>query len=214
MTLDSFLSFFIQGGWFMAPLILCSVTAVTVMLERSFALRRTQIIKPNLARAIMDLRYGEDTTLIEQLSSGEETTLSRLSSSCLQHMPWPKAENMEALQTRARAEVSAMESGLVMLEICVGIGPLLGLLGTVYGLIVIFAQAKEQGLATQGVFIASGISQALHCTVMGLVVAIPSLIAYSIFSRRVENFAIELESLCSDLLIKLYSNVDATVPAA
>jgi biopolymer transport protein ExbB len=212
--LDSFLSFFIQGGIFMAPLVLCSVLAVTIMLERGVALRRQLIIKPNLARAIIDLRYGEDTTLIEQLSSGEETTLSRLVSSCLQHMPWPKAENMEALQTRARAEVVAMERGLVILEICVGIGPLLGLLGTINGLITIFAQAKEQGLATQGVFIASGISEALHCTVAGLVVAIPSLIAFSIFSRRVENFAVELESLCSDLLIKLYANVETVGPTA
>jgi biopolymer transport protein ExbB len=212
--LDSFLSFFIEGGPFMVPLILCSVFSVTIMLERTFALRRALIIKPSLSKAIMDLRYGEDTTLIEQLSSGEETTLSRLASSCLQHMPWPKAENMEALQTRARAEVSVMERGLVVLEICVGIGPLLGLLGTVYGLIVIFAQAQKQGLESQGVFIASGISQALHCTVAGLVVAIPSLIAFSIFSRRIENFAVELESLCSDLLVKLYANAETGAVAS
>jgi biopolymer transport protein ExbB len=209
---NSFLSFFIEGGPFMIPLILCSIFSVTIMLERGYALRRVLIVKPTLSRAIMDLRYGEDTTLIEQLSSGEETTLSRLAASCLQHMPWPKAENIESLQTRARAEVSAMERGFVVLEICVGIGPLLGLLGTVYGLIVIFAQAKDEGLVTQGMFIASGISQALHCTVAGLVVAIPSLIAFSFFSRRVENFAVELESLCSDLLVKLYATAEAIAP--
>lgn len=211
--LDSFLNFFIEGGPFMVPIILCSVFAVTIMLERSFALRRALIIKPSLSKAIMDLRYGEDTTLIEQLSSGEETTLSRLVASCLQHMPWPKAENMEALQTRARAEVSSMERGIVILEIAVGIGPLLGLLGTVYGLIVIFGHMTNQEFSSQGLYIARGISQALHCTVAGLVVAIPSLIAFSIFSRRVENYAVELESLCSDLLVKLYANAEAGVAA-
>lgn len=192
----------------MYPLALCSVFSVAVILERCYALRKKQIIDPELANTIIDLPYGQNTSAIEQLGNNDHTVLSRLVQSCLQHMPWPKAENIEALQTKARAEVSEMERGLVVLEICTGIGPLLGLLGTVSGLITIFGNVGDTNLTTQGGAIARGISEALHCTVAGLVVAIPSLIAYSIFSKRVERLATELESLCIDLLVKLYAVKD------
>ena len=126
---------------------------------------------------------------------------------CLRNQPWSKFENAEALQTKARAEISKLERGLVILEVAVGIGPLLGLLGTVSGLIVIFGNVGDQQIASQGVAIARGISEALNTTVAGLVVAIPALIGYSIYTRRVEGYAVELESLCGDLLGKVYSEV-------
>lgn len=207
----SFTSFIEKGGFFMWPLIICSVISVAIILERAFALRRSAIVKSSLSRAISELHYGDSTTLVEEFSADEKTVLARLVRSCLLYTPWSKAENGEALQTKARAEVAGMERGFVVLEIIVGIGPLLGLLGTVSGLITVFANVGDGGeLASQGVMIAKGISEALYTTVAGLVVAIPSLIAFSYFSRRVEGFSIELESTCQDLLGKLYS--DATPP--
>lgn len=198
----------------MIPLIICSVISLAIMLERGIALRRSAIIKPSLARAIADLRYGDRTTLIEQLSTDQSTTLSRLVRSCLLYLPWSKAENTEALQTKARAEVSQMERGLVFLEIVVAIGPLLGLLGTISGLIAIFGNASMNGgLATQGMIIAQGISEALHTTVAGLVVAIPSAVAHALYARRVDDYSVELESLCVDLLGKLYSEAEESLPS-
>lgn len=210
--LASIVTFVEKGGFFMWPILLCSIISVAIILERAYALRRSAIIKGSLARAIGELHYGDSTTLIEELSADEKTVLARLVRSCLLYTPWSKAENSEALQTKARAEVASMERGFVVLEIIVGIGPLLGLLGTVSGLITVFANVGDGGqLAEQGVMIARGISEALYTTVAGMVVAIPSLIAFSYFSRRVEGFSVELESICQDFLGKLYS--DATPPS-
>jgi biopolymer transport protein ExbB len=202
---EAIINFFVQGGIFMAPLFLCSVVALTVILERGFALARDRIMDQPLADAISLLRYGQNTETIEKLSANETSVLARLVRCGLKNLPWSKFENTEALQTKARAEVSQMERGLVILEIIVGIGPLLGLLGTVSGLITIFGSVGDLAIATAGPTIAKGISEALITTVAGLVVAIPSMIAHSIYTRRVEGLAVELESVSMDLIGKLYT---------
>jgi len=207
LVLASFTTFFEKGGFFMWPLTLCSVISIAIILERAWALRRSAIIKGSLSRAILELHYGDSTTMVEELSADEKTVLARLVRSCLLYTPWSKAENSEAVQTKARTEISGLERGFVVLEIIVGIAPLLGLLGTVWGLTIVFANVGEGGqLAEQGVAIARGISEALYTTVAGMVVAIPSLIAHSYFVRRVEGYSVELESICQDLLGKLYSD--------
>ncbi len=207
------INFFTEGGIFMVPLVLASVIAVALMLERGLALRRERVIPAALAEAIDELRHGGSTRTLEQLSAGESTTLARLVRFALRHLPWPKYENAEALQTKARAEVSRLERGLVVLEIITGIGPLLGLLGAVSGLVTIFADVGYSGpLDTQGLQIARGIAEALHTTIAGLAVAIPSLIAHSIYIRRIDSFAVELESLTVDLLGKIYTEKET--PAA
>ncbi|SDU01943.1 biopolymer transport protein ExbB [Verrucomicrobium sp. GAS474] len=196
--------FFVRGGIFMVPLWIASLISLTVLLERSLAIRRNRVINPLLTDAIERLRYGQIPAEVEA-AADDKTILGRLVRTALRNATWTKAENAETLQTKARSEISRLERGLVILEIAVGVGPLLGLLGTVSGLIKIFGNVGDQQIATQGVAIARGISEALNTTVFGLVVAIPALIAYSIFSRRVESFSVELESYCNELLSKLYT---------
>jgi biopolymer transport protein ExbB len=116
----------------------------------------------------------------------------------LQHRNWPRTEILDAVQTRARHEISRLESGLVFLEITTGISPLLGLLGTLSGLVGIFAN-----IGGDPQMVANGISEALNCTIVGLGVAVPNLVAYNYFTRRVEVVSIELESLTTDLMTKL-----------
>jgi biopolymer transport protein ExbB len=207
--MDKIIHFFAGGGVFMVPLVICSIVSVAIIIERGIALGRKRVIKASLAEAIQNLHAGQDITLIEQLSADESTALSRLIRSCIRNMPWSKYENTETLQTKARYEISQLERGLVFLEIVVGIGPLLGLLGAVSGMVTIFAGAGAAGLASQGNVIASGISEALSTTVVGLVVAIPSLIAHSLYTRRVEGFAIEMENLCVEFIGKIYSERDS-----
>ncbi|HSI84123.1 MAG: MotA/TolQ/ExbB proton channel family protein [Candidatus Methylacidiphilales bacterium] len=204
---ESIRAFIVTGGLWMIPIGLCSIVSFAIILERGWALRRSRIIKESLAEAIIEMRHGGRVTEIEELSADESTTLARLVRACLRHLPWSKYENSEALQTRARSEVAKLDRGLVILEIVVGIGPLLGLLGTIGGLITIFGTVGGQtgGLSTQGVQIAQGIAEALHTTVAGLVAAIPSLIAHSYYTRRIESYSVELEALCVDLLGKLYT---------
>lgn len=191
----------------MIPIILCSLISVTIILERGLSLRRAKVVCTNTADYIDHLHQGEKPADLSRILEEDETTLGRLVRHCLQNMPYSKYENTEALQTKARAEISDLERGIVILEIVVGIGPLLGLLGTVSGLVTIFGNVGHGGaqLSTQGIVIARGIAEALNTTIAGLVVAIPSLIAHSIYTRRVEGFAIEMESICMDLLGKLYA---------
>ena len=198
----------------MVPLMLCSVISIAIILERIIALRTQVVIKPTLAKAIHDLGYGGKTTLIEQLSVDEDTALSRLVRACLMYTSWPKEENADAVQAHARREIVRLERGLVFLEVVTGLGPLLGLMGTILGLIRIFGSAgTSTDLSAQGTAIAAGIAEAMYCTVAGLFVAIPALIAHSLFSRHIEALTIDLETLCSELLGKLYTQAEVNEPA-
>jgi biopolymer transport protein ExbB len=206
MLLGSWTNTFIFSWYVMVPLMCCSIISIAIIFERIFSLRTDSVIKPKLAKAIHDLGYGGKTTLIEQLSVEEDTALSRLVRACLMYTSWPKNENAEAVQAYARREIVRLERGLVFLEVVTGLGPLLGLMGTILGLIRIFGSAGGSGdLSMQGSQIAAGIAEAMYCTVAGLFVAIPALIAYSLFSRHIESLTIDLETLCSELLGKLYT---------
>ncbi len=199
-------------SWYvLVPLMLCSIISIAIIFERIISLRSSIVLKPDLARAIHDLGYGGKTTLIEQLSVDGDTPLSRLVRACLMYTSWPKEENAEAVQAYARREIVRLERGLVFLEVVTGLGPLLGLMGTILGLIRIFGSAGNAAdLSAQGAQIAAGIAEAMYCTVAGLFVAIPALIAHSLFSRHIEALTIDLETLCSELLGKLYTQSEAT----
>jgi biopolymer transport protein ExbB len=201
--LNAISHFFIDGGIFMLPLTFLSIVSVGFIIERGLALRRRNIISENLYRAIFNLRIGQSSSEIASLAAPGRTTLARLVRTGLEHLPWTRAENVEAIQTQARREITRLESGLIVLEITVGIGPLLGLLGTVSGLIGIFSTIGQGG-AGQNMLIAKGISEALYTTVAGLVVAIPSLIANSYYTKKIESMSVEMETICMDLLTKLY----------
>lgn len=198
--------FFEKGGIFMIPLIACSLLTVAMILERGFSLIRRRIISPRLAGVIDQLQPGQDIDIIVKVCRQDQSALSRIVRVALDHLTWPKAENIEAVQTRARSETAQMERGIVLLEILTGVAPLLGLLGTVSGLIKMFEDLSRGTIVaqSQAMFLSRGIAEALNCTVMGLVVAIPALIAYSYYSKKVETLAVEMESIVSDLLAKLY----------
>jgi biopolymer transport protein ExbB len=204
--LGSWSQTFITSWYVMIPLACCSIISIAIIFERIISLRAAVVIQPSLERAIHELGYGGKTTLIEQLSVDDETPLSRLIRACLMYSSWPKDENADAVQAYARREILRLERGLVFLEVVIGLGPFLGLLGTILGLIRIFGSAGNAAeLSSQGTAIAAGIAEAMYCTVAGLLVAIPALIAYSLFSRHIEALTIDLETLCSELLGKIYT---------
>jgi len=134
----------------------------------------------------------------------DPSSLARLVRVALAHLRWPRADNVEAVQTRARHEMVRLERGLVILEVITGIAPLIGLIGTVSGLIHVFASLGLSAGAADAKRIALGISEALTCTIFGLGIAVPSLVAFVYFSKKVETMSVEMESLITDLLSKLY----------
>lgn len=205
MILASFISnaidFFVKGGPFMLLLLALSVTALTVILLRGRALRTAVVVPGEIAGAVEALNPGDDLDRLQRAIKDHPSPLARILSTLVQHLNWPKAENLEAIQTRARNEVARLERGLVILEISTGIAPLLGLLGTLSGLVSIFATIGGSG---DPVIIARGISEALNTTIIGLAIAVPSLVFYNYYQRKVEVMAIEMESISADLLAKCY----------
>lgn len=194
-----FINFFVQGGFFMYVLLILSILSLAVILQRARFIKMDKALPPGVIQALHAFKGGATDSFQKQLQL-EPSPLSRVLLSVIQHKDWPRAEILDAVQTRARHEISRLESGLVFLEITTGISPLLGLLGTLSGLVGIFGNIGAHG---DPQMVANGISEALNCTIVGLGVAVPNLIAYNYFTRRVEVVAVELESLTTDLMAKL-----------
>ena len=200
-TLSAIADFFEKGGPFMVLLVLLSILTLTSILLRAWRLRESAIIPRAVAEAVDDLRPGQTLRSLQEEMERHPSAISLILSTLISHLNWSKSENLEAVQTCARHEIARMEKGLVMLEIATGTGPLLGLLGTLSGLVGIFATLGNNG---DPVLVARGISEALNTTIAGLGVAVPSLIAHSYFQRRIEMLAVEMESIAASLLAKLY----------
>lgn len=197
--LNGILLFFVKGGIFMAVLMALSVVAGTVIIMRATALRERNVLPPALYEEIERLQPDQNLDRLHTLIEENPSALARVLEILLSHLTWPRAEVIEAVQTKARQEVARLEKGLVILEIATGVAPLLGLLGTLSGLVSIF-----DSIGSDPILVARGIAEALNTTIVGLAVAAPCLTAHNYFQRRVEVMAIEMESLVADLIAKCY----------
>ena len=202
---ENTLDFFIKGGIFMVLLLICSFVALTVMLLRLFALRRRAVIPALIEKEINKIIPGNEPEHLRHLIQDDDSPLSRIVEVAVRPYNATKQETLEVVQSRARQEIVRLESGLFILEIVVGIAPLLGLLGAVTGLVRVFGNIGSGVMSTSDLKgIASGIGEALSTTIVGLSIAIPALVAYTYFSRRVERLAVEMESLLTDLIEKIF----------
>jgi biopolymer transport protein ExbB len=197
--INGILLFFIKGGLFMAVLMALSVVAGTVIILRALALRQRNVLPPAMYEEIERLQPGQDLDKLHALIEKYPSALGRVLEILLAHLTWPRAEVIEAVQTKARQEVAGLEKGLVILEIATGVAPLLGLLGTLSGLVGIF-----DGIGSDPIAVARGIAEALNTTIIGLAVAAPCLTAHNYYQRRIEVMAVEMESLVADLIAKCY----------
>ena len=199
--LPPILQFFVHGGPFMLFLLLLSIVSLTIVFQRALALRSNEVIPPHLKKAVDSFQEGSSLEPLNKALQAHDSPLSRIVQTLLKHSDWPRIEALDAVQVRARHEIARLESGLVFLEITTGIAPLLGLLGTLSGLVGIFANLGDKG---DPQMVALGISEALNATILGLAVAVPSLIAYHYFSRRIEVIAIDMEAVTAELITKIY----------
>jgi len=195
--------FLVAGGPFMFLLVLTSIIGLAFIVERGLALRRRKVVPPSVEEALEKTSTKEDVQALRVLCQQERSTLGRLVLLAIDHLPWPKADNVDSVQTRARNEVVQLERGLVVLEVVVGIAPLLGLVGTLHGLITLFGDLGQAGLADNSV-LAKGIAIALNTTLTGLLIAIPTLVAWSYYTKKVESLAVEMETLLDEFLRRQY----------
>jgi biopolymer transport protein ExbB len=195
---------FFRGGIAMWPLLVCSIAGVAIILERTWALRRGSIISPALVAAVdTQLQTREQVEALRLLSESDTTVLGQLIRAVFAHASLPKTENVEAMQALARQIVGRMERGLTTLSLIAELGPLLGLLGTVIGMVKLFEDVARKGLGDP-TMISRGIYEALTATMTGLGIAIPALIAYMYLRRRIEVLVLELERHTNELLTRLY----------
>jgi len=186
------------AGWTIYPLILCSILAVAFTIERFVNLRAEKIVPPKLVdEAIAVSRNavpsGEILKQLEQNSLLGEV----LASGMRQIASNPRIGEDElraAMEVTGRSVSHRMEKFLTALGTISALGPLLGLLGTVIGMIEIFgAQGGANGMGSNPTQLAHGISVALYNTAFGLIVAIPALIFWKFFRARVDDFLIQME---------------------
>jgi len=195
---------FREGGVMMVPLLLSSILALAVGISLALTLRRKLILPKDLVRAIGELESPSDVEKV--LARCHETTspLGKVMMMALMNRDLTRDENQEAVLLAGRQEASAIGRGILILQIIGATAPLMGLLGTVLGIVQIFGELHRQGSGQIGV-LSGGIKQALYTTVAGLTVAIPSLIAESYFSKVVDDIVLDMERLASLLLTKIYS---------
>ena len=182
---------------------LTSVIGVAIIGERAFALRWSRVVPPEITAALASCRSRADVSMLARVCEKRPSPLGRLLLQGADHLDWPKVDNVEALQTAARHEVVRLERRLVVLEIIVGIAPLLGLVGTIVGMMTLFGNVGQTGL-NDVARLAGGIGLILKTTLIGLLIAIPALIAWSYFSKKVEVFAVEMEALCEEFIRRQY----------
>jgi biopolymer transport protein ExbB len=193
------LIFFRDGGLFMYPLVIASLVGVTVIVFKLLSLRRERIVPEGLARKIeaFDASGGREgwEPLANDFRLGH-STLARLGAVAVKHAGKPQSEIAHAVEAAARGELVRIHSGIQTLDVLITIGPLLGLLGTVSGLVAVFRGLSD---TSDHLAIARGIAEALHTTIFGISIAVGAVVAHGWFTRRIELMTSRMESLLADL---------------
>ena len=180
------------GGPLMWPIILCSVIALGIVVERIWTLQTQRVIPPGLVQKVWQLVESGQVTDKVIAALEQNSPLGRVLAVGLTHRHRPRAQMMERLEDTGRHVVHELERFLNTLGTIAGVTPLLGLLGTVTGIIKAFNAITVGGMGDPRA-LSGGISEALITTAAGLVVAIPALIAYRYLRGRVDRIVIEME---------------------
>lgn len=180
------------GGIVMVPLIACSVIALAIVIERTWSLQRHRITPDNLVAQVWQWAHAGvlDDKRIQSLRAS--SPLGRVLAAGLVNRDRDRLIMKESIEEVGRHVVFELGRYLNMLGTIAAISPLLGLLGTVFGMIRIFSAVTQQGVSDPSI-LAGGIAEALITTAAGLIVAVPTLMAYRYFLRRVEGLVVTME---------------------
>jgi biopolymer transport protein ExbB len=197
------------GGWLMIPIVLCSIVAIAITVERYWALRSSKVMpKDQLPKVWLWIKNHElDSAKIKELKNG--SLFGYILSSGLTASKHGREAMKDAIQEAGNHVAHEMEKFLSTLGTIAAIAPLLGLLGTVLGMIEVFTAIMVQGSGNTGV-LAGGISQALITTATGLSVAIPALIFHRALSRRVDELLITMEQDSAKLVDAIHSDAKSS----
>lgn len=200
--------FLTKGGVFMFFIIASCFVAILVSIHRFLSLRTSSVI-PQFLRKELDrceqyFSQTKSSALFHALKKSK-TAIGNIGEVALSSDYNTREEAREAVEAKAKEEMVKLQSGMGILEVVITISPLLGLLGTVSGLVRVFgALGTKDTVASDTSQIAAGIATALNTTIAGLVVAVITVILHSYFTRRIENLAADLEVLVGNVLHQFY----------
>lgn len=190
------------GGWGMVPILFCSAIALAIVLERFWTLRKSSVLPPGLGEQVRSWAHSQQLSAAHIQALRENSPLGELLAGALDVRHRPRAEIKERIEDTGRHVVYGLERYLTTLGTIALIGPLLGLLGTVFGLIRMFLAVMVSGVGDP-MKMAGGIGEALVCTASGLVVAIPAYALHRYFRSRVQGYVVEMEQQAVALLDEL-----------
>jgi biopolymer transport protein ExbB len=205
-----------RGGLIMLPIGVCSVALTAFFLERLFSMRRRKVIPPAFVEEIVTLCDTDrlDAKSLEALCRRYPSPMSNIVKASLLRQGHPLLEVEKVMEDAAAREVSVLRSGIRPLTAIASIAPLLGLIGTVFGMIDAFIVTSQPGLKDRTELLASGIYEALVATAAGLLVAVPALIAAYYFTGRLDRLARDMGDILTPLVPALAKLDKTQEPAA
>ena len=199
---ESYLDFAFAGGWLMVPIGICSLLWLTFLGERLIYLRPSRIVPVGFTRQIEELEPGKlDRDGVEALCEANPGSAARVIRTAVEHLGETREEIELAVNNTAQREIHLMRRYIRVFAVIAAVAPLLGLLGTVTGMIQAFREVASSGLGS-GQALAPGIYKALVTTAGGLVVAIPTLMTHYWMMSRVEGFVHRIDNLVVDFVEK------------
>lgn len=205
------------GGWGMVPILACSAVGLAIVLERFWTLRRNAVLPPGLGEQVRSWAHSQQLNPSHIQALRENSPLGELLAGALDVRNRSRVEIKERIEDTGRHVVHDLERYLNSLGTIALIGPLLGLLGTVLGLIRMFLAVMVSGVGDP-MKMAGGIGEALVCTASGLVVAIPAYILHRYFRSCVRSYVVQMEkqatALLDELTVPRSVPVDARAPVA
>lgn len=204
--------FLSTGGFVMLLIVLCSMAAVTVIITACLQLRDSLVLPGAVItqlKSVASYAAKGDITPLQDFLDRDPSVLARLGALAISGEFQSRQECLEAVTSRAKEEMLILERGVPLLEVLVTVAPLLGLLGTTVGLVgmfTVYGAGGEGGPDTAGV--AKEIGVALRCTIAGLFVAVPSVIAHTYFVRRLDGIGVRLECLLQETIQAFYAHFE------
>ena len=201
------------GGWLMFPIILCSIIAVAITIERLWTLQRRRVLPKDLTMRVWEWARGRKIDQKHLAILSANSPMGRVLAAGLANRNQSRDVLKEIVQDTGRHVVHELERYLNSLGTIAAVTPLLGLLGTVIGMVKVFSAITTAGVGNPSV-LAGGISEALITTAAGLSVAIPSLIAYRYLRGQVDALVVEMEKEAMKLVDALHGTPAAELEAA
>ena len=201
------LAIFLKGGPIMVPLAILSVLGVAVTIEKFISLRHSKVIQSEIVGCIESIRSLSDIPMAIKMCERFNTPFANIVRTGLEESSEPIVIVRQVMEDTGRREVKRLERYMVVLETVAAASPLLGLLGTVFGMIKVFSVISVAGVGQAGL-LSGGIAQALITTAFGLSIGIPALVAYNFLDSRVEGLVIKIDTY-AHILIKQLALMDS-----